>query len=153
MVTKGLIPRIPNAEGLSLGDMEALQLALICTPEKLGFSMGGRFFSLAKKEDSRWHCRKNGTPPLSLAASSVPAFAIIQDGRHELIERFVRPFAANRDSSWIDCWVLSEPRHGSDRFLVGSHEFRYPTSSPQTVAGAEGANYVVEGRKTSWIAN
>jgi alkylation response protein AidB-like acyl-CoA dehydrogenase len=90
---------------------------------------------------------------LSLVASSMPAMAVIADGRPELIARFVKPFAENRDASWIGCWALSEPRHGSDHFLVGGDEFRYPTATAQLVARSDGQEYVIEGQKASWVTN
>jgi alkylation response protein AidB-like acyl-CoA dehydrogenase len=90
---------------------------------------------------------------LSLLASSVPAIAAVADGRPELIARFVKPFVENRDASWIGCWALSEPRHGSDHFLVGGDEFRRPTTRAQLVAKFDGHEYVIEGRKASWVTN
>ena len=90
---------------------------------------------------------------LSLVASSLPATAVIADGRPELIAQFVKPFAENRDATWIGCWALSEPRHGSDHFLVGSDEFRYPATRAQLVARPEGHDYVIVGQKSSWATN
>ena len=90
---------------------------------------------------------------LSLLASSVPAIAVIADGRPELIARFVKPFAENRDATWIGCWALSEPRHGSDHFLVGGAEFRYPPATAQLVARLDGHDYVIDGQKASWVTN
>jgi alkylation response protein AidB-like acyl-CoA dehydrogenase len=90
---------------------------------------------------------------LSLVSSSVPAMAAVADGRNELIARFVKPFVENRDASWIGCWALSEPRHGSDHFLVGGDEFRYPTTPAQLVARFDGHHYVIAGRKASWVTN
>jgi alkylation response protein AidB-like acyl-CoA dehydrogenase len=90
---------------------------------------------------------------LSLVASSLPATAVIADGRPELIAQFVKPFAENRDATWIGCWALSEPRHGSDHCLVGSDEFRYPTTRAQLVARPDGHDYVIEGQKASWVTN
>jgi alkylation response protein AidB-like acyl-CoA dehydrogenase len=90
---------------------------------------------------------------LSLVASSVPAMAVIADGRPELIARHVKPFVENRDATWIGCWALSEPRHGSDHFLVGGPEFRYPTATAQLVARSDGHDYVIEGQKASWVTN
>ncbi len=90
---------------------------------------------------------------LSLLASSVPVMAVLADGRSELIEQFVKPFVENRDASWIGCWALSEARHGSDHFLVGGGEFRYPTTQPQLIARAEGQEYVIDGHKAPWITN
>jgi len=90
---------------------------------------------------------------LSLVASSIPATAVIADGRPELIAQFVKPFAENRDATWIGCWALSEPRHGSDHFLVGSDEFRYPTTRAQLVARPDGQDYLIEGQKASWVTN
>jgi alkylation response protein AidB-like acyl-CoA dehydrogenase len=53
----------------------------------------------------------------------------------------------------MGCWALSEPRHGSDQFLVGSEEFRYPTTRAQLVARANGHDYLIEGQKASWVTN
>ena len=90
---------------------------------------------------------------LALLASSLPFVALVTDGRTEMVDTFVKPFAANKDASWIGCWALSEPRHGSDAFLLGSDEFRYPTSSGQLVARVEGEHYTVNGQKAAWISN
>jgi len=90
---------------------------------------------------------------LSLVASTVPAMAVIADGRRESIERFVKPFVECRDASVIGCWALSEPRHGSDHFLVGGDEFRYPTSAAQLVLRTEADGCVIDGRKASWVTN
>lgn len=90
---------------------------------------------------------------LSLIASSFPAMAVVADGRAEMIRQFVKPFTANRDASWIGCWALSEPLHGSDHFLVGTDEFRYPTTGGQLVARAKGQEYVLDGFKASWVTN
>jgi alkylation response protein AidB-like acyl-CoA dehydrogenase len=90
---------------------------------------------------------------LGLMASSFPAIAVVADGRPEMIKRFVKPFAANRDASWIGCWALSEPRHGSDHFMVGTDEFRYPSVSGQLVARADGQSYILDGFKASWVTN
>jgi len=90
---------------------------------------------------------------LSLVASSLPAHALIADGRSKMIQQFVRPFVENQDASWIGCWALSELRHGSDHFLVGSDEFRYPTTGPDLVAHVDRQKYVLEGSKASWVTN
>ena len=90
---------------------------------------------------------------LSLLASSLPALAVIADGRSKMIQRFVKPFVENQDASWIGCWALSEPRHGSDHFLIGGAEFRYPTVGADLIAHAEGQKYMLEGRKAAWITN
>jgi len=90
---------------------------------------------------------------LSLLSSSLPVLALIADGRSKMIERFVKPFVENRDASWIGCWALSEPRHGSDHFLVGSDEFRYPTNGVDLIARADSRKYVLEGQKAAWITN
>lgn len=62
---------------------------------------------------------------LGLVTSSLPMRLLIDEGRSELIDAFVKPFAANRDGSRIGCWAVSEPRHGSNYFLIGSREFRH----------------------------
>lgn len=90
---------------------------------------------------------------LGLVASNLPMLALMREGRSDLIDRFVKPFAENRDATWIGCWAVTEPRHGSDYLLVGSEEFRYPTSSGQLVARTKREHYLLDGRKAAWIAN
>lgn len=90
---------------------------------------------------------------LGLVASNLPALALMAEGRPELTAQFVKPFAANRDASWIGCWAVTEPRHGSDYVLIGSEEFRFPTSSGQLIARREGEHYVLDGPKSNWIGN
>lgn len=90
---------------------------------------------------------------LGLAGSAIPFIAAVNDGRPELVDKFVTPFAANKDGSLIGCWALSEPRHGSDAFFLGGEEFRHPTSSGQVLARVDGDDYVVNGEKAAWISN
>ena len=90
---------------------------------------------------------------ISLAASMLPAQAALADGRAQIVDAFVKEFAANRDASWIGCWALSEPRHGSDHFMVGTREFRYPAPDSQLVARPDGDHFIVDGRKASWVTN
>jgi alkylation response protein AidB-like acyl-CoA dehydrogenase len=90
---------------------------------------------------------------VSLTSSAMPFIAIVCDGRRELIDAFVRPFAANRTGEWIGCMALSEPLHGSDSFAIGSEQFRHPQDLSQLVARLEGEQYVVDGEKAVWISN
>lgn len=90
---------------------------------------------------------------LGLVASNLPMLALMAEGRSELIDQFVKPFTADRDASWIGCWAVTEPRHGSDYVLIGSEEFRTPTSSGQLIARREGQHYLLDGPKSNWIGN
>jgi alkylation response protein AidB-like acyl-CoA dehydrogenase len=90
---------------------------------------------------------------VSLIASALPFMALARDGRSELVDAFVRPFAADEAGSWIGCLALSEPLHGSDAFAIGSEEFRHPSGRGQLVARREAEHYVIDGEKAAWISN
>jgi alkylation response protein AidB-like acyl-CoA dehydrogenase len=90
---------------------------------------------------------------MSLVVSSIPFLALIREEADRLIDRFVIPFAADKQASWIGCMALTEAQHGSDSFALGSREFRYPSSAPEVVAQSEADHYVVNGSKALWISN
>lgn len=90
---------------------------------------------------------------VSLLASALPFVALVRDGRGELVDQFVKPFAADRAGSCIGCLALSEPLHGSDSFAIGSEQFRSPSGRGQLVARLDGEHYVINGEKAAWISN
>lgn len=90
---------------------------------------------------------------VSLTSSAVPFLAVARDGRAELIDAFVRPFAADRTGAWIGCLALSESLHGSDAFAIGSEQFRNPSDRSRLIARMESEQYVIEGEKAAWISN
>jgi alkylation response protein AidB-like acyl-CoA dehydrogenase len=90
---------------------------------------------------------------VSLTSSAAPFMAVVWDGRSELIDAFVKPFAADKTASWVGGIALSESLHGSDSFAIGSEQFRHPSAQGQLVARLENDQYVIDGAKAAWISN
>lgn len=90
---------------------------------------------------------------MNLVVTSIPFQMLAREQDSGLIERFVRPFAADKRGTWIGCIALSEESHGSDSFAVGSREFRYPRFAAEVVARREGNDYIIDGSKALWISN
>jgi alkylation response protein AidB-like acyl-CoA dehydrogenase len=90
---------------------------------------------------------------VSLMLTGLP-FSFVAAARNtDLIEEFVRPFAADREAKLIGCWAISEPEHGSDQFLLGTEEFSDLSLSGQLRAYPDGEEYVTNGAKSAWVAN
>ena len=90
---------------------------------------------------------------ISIAVAGFPFSAVAACGDKALIDRFVKPFVADREAKLIGCWAISEPAHGSDELGVATDEFYDPRIRGQVVATPDGDNYVVNGQKAAWISN
>src|ERR1035437_3280196 len=51
---------------------------------------------------------------ISLGVAGFPFEALAATGNRELIDRYVKPFVADREAKYIGCWPVTEPAHGSD---------------------------------------
>ena len=56
---------------------------------------------------------------VSLMVTGLPFSFVAATGKLDLIDEFVRPFAADREGGFIGCWAISEPEHGSTSFFPG----------------------------------
>ncbi|HYB92227.1 MAG TPA: acyl-CoA dehydrogenase family protein [Candidatus Binataceae bacterium] len=90
---------------------------------------------------------------LSIGCAGFPAMTAARSGKPELFETFVKPWLSNRDASFIGCWAITEPNHGSDTLIVGTSDFHNPKVTGQVVARADGDSYVINGQKSSWVSN
>lgn len=90
---------------------------------------------------------------LAIGVSSFPSTVAAVSGNPDLYERFVKPFVENRDASFIGCWAITEPNHGSDQLMVGTPEYHNPAVTGQVVARPDGDSYVINGQKSSWVSN
>jgi alkylation response protein AidB-like acyl-CoA dehydrogenase len=90
---------------------------------------------------------------LSLLCASFPFSAAAASGNPDLYQKFVQPYLANRDGSLIGCWAITEPQHGSDVVMLGTHQFHDSRVSGQVVARADGDAYVISGQKAAWVSN
>jgi len=82
---------------------------------------------------------------ISLEVSTFPRFLARLSGNAALIERFDRPDV-------IGCWAITEPDHGSDVLLYGSHLQDMP-GRPNCVARRDGDQWVIRGQKAAWVSN
>jgi alkylation response protein AidB-like acyl-CoA dehydrogenase len=89
----------------------------------------------------------------ALLTSTIPFSSVVRLQDPELVERFARPFANDRSASLVGCWAMSEPHHGSDVLAVGASEFRYPQIPGELIARPESDDYVLTGRKSTWVGN
>ena len=89
----------------------------------------------------------------ALLTSTIPFTSVVRLQDPELVERFARPFANDRSASLVGCWAMSEPHHGSDVLAVGAPEFRYPQIPGELIARPESDDYVLTGRKSTWVGN
>ncbi len=90
---------------------------------------------------------------IALGVAPFPFAFVCLGGNTELIERYVKPFVADREGKIVGCWAVTEPEHGSDNILIGTPEFRDPRIVPQVRARREGDCWIVNGQKSSWVSN
>ena len=82
---------------------------------------------------------------ISLGVSAFPRVLARLSANPALIERFDRP-------DGIGCWAITEPDHGSDMLLFGSHLGDMP-GRPNCVAHLDGDRWVIQGQKAAWVSN
>lgn len=89
---------------------------------------------------------------VALAVSGFPAFAASMVAENELIEKIIVPFCENRDASFIGCWAITEPEHGSDTLIPGYPSFSDPDIPSNCVAQPDGDDYIINGQKAAWVS-
>ena len=89
---------------------------------------------------------------VALAVASFPAFAASMVAGNELIEKIIVPFCENRDASFIGCWAITEPEHGSDTLIPGYPSFSDPDIPSNCVAKPDGDDYIINGQKAAWVS-
>lgn len=90
---------------------------------------------------------------ISIAVAGFPFSALGACGDRELVDRFVKPFVADRNANFIGCWAISEPAHGSDELDVTTDHFFDPEIRAQVFARQENDYFVVNGQKAAWVSN
>ena len=90
---------------------------------------------------------------LAIGCAGFPASIAASSGNPELYESFVKPYVEDREASFIGCWAITEPSHGSDYVMVGTPEYHNPKVQGGVVARADGDSYVINGQKSSWVSN
>jgi len=90
---------------------------------------------------------------ISLAVAGFPFEALAATGNRELINRYVKPFVADREAKYIGCWPVTEPAHGSDWGSSILDDGDPSNRGGRVIARREGDDYVINGQKAAWVSN
>ncbi len=84
---------------------------------------------------------------IAFGAGGFPSNIAMMTGRSDLIEKF--------PADEIGCWAITEPDHGSD-MIDFNDNIVHPggnRGTPNTIARADGNEYVISGQKSAWVSN
>ena len=90
---------------------------------------------------------------IAMSVACFPAFFASMLPSDLLEEEILIPFCENRDATFIGCWGITEPDHGTDTLAPGTPEFANPDIKGQVTARLDGDEWVINGQKASWISN
>ncbi len=90
---------------------------------------------------------------ISLGVTSFPAFGVSLVPSDRLVEEILLPFCENKDASFIGCWAITEPDHGSDTLCPVTPQFHDPNIKGQCKAVLKGDEWVINGQKAAWVSN
>jgi len=90
---------------------------------------------------------------VSIGVDSFPAFFASLVGTDDLIKNVVEPFVGSTDCSFIGCWAITEPDHGSDTLMPGTPYFNNPGITGNVKARRDGDGWIINGQKSSWVSN
>ncbi len=93
-----------------------------------------------------------GSFGLTLTLNTSLDAAVAMGGTEEHIKNFTIPYCKCADASYIGCWAITEPDHGSDTVMPGYPSFRDPNIKAQCTARLDGNEWVIEGQKSSWVS-
>ena len=90
---------------------------------------------------------------VSFGASCMPAFFASMVPSERMAEEIILPFCENTDASFIGCWGMTEPEHGTDTLCPFTDQFKNSEISGQCRATLDGDEWVIEGQKAAWVSN
>jgi acyl-CoA dehydrogenase len=93
-----------------------------------------------------------GSFGLALSLNTSLDAAVAMAGTEELIKQFTIPYCECTDASYVGCWAITEPDHGSDTVMPGYPSFRDPNIGAQCRARLDGDEYVINGQKSAWCS-
>ncbi len=93
-----------------------------------------------------------GSFGLTLSLNTSLDAAVAMAGTEEHIEQFTIPYCECTDGSYIGCWAITEPGHGSDTVMPGYPTFRDPEIRADCKARLEGDEWVIKGQKSAWVS-
>ncbi|MBU0994277.1 MAG: acyl-CoA/acyl-ACP dehydrogenase [Proteobacteria bacterium] len=89
---------------------------------------------------------------VAIGVSSFPAFGAAMVPEETMVEEILIPYCENRDVSFIGCWGITEPDHGSDTLMPFHPSFSDPSIPSQCIATPDGDDYILNGQKSSWVS-
>lgn len=95
----------------------------------------------------------SGGMAVSLGVDCFPAFFASMVPNDKLISEIIEPFVNTTDNSFIGCWAITEPNHGSDQVSVGLPWHSDPSIRGQVHARLDEDEWVINGQKSSWVSN
>jgi alkylation response protein AidB-like acyl-CoA dehydrogenase len=90
---------------------------------------------------------------IGIGVSSFPAFFASMLPGERLEKEIIYPFCENKDATFIGCWGITEPDHGTDTLCPGTAEFYNPKIKGQVTARLDGDEWVINGQKAAWVSN
>lgn len=94
-----------------------------------------------------------GSFGLTLALNTSLETVWAMAGTEEHIQEFTIPYCRCKDASYVGCWAITEPDHGSDTVVPGYSSFRDPSIGAQCRARLDGNDYIITGQKSAWVSN
>jgi alkylation response protein AidB-like acyl-CoA dehydrogenase len=89
---------------------------------------------------------------IALGVASFPAYGASMVPEDTMIEEILVPFCENRDASFVGCWGITEPDHGSDTLMPHHPSFSNPDIPSQCTATLDGDHYIINGQKSAWVS-
>jgi alkylation response protein AidB-like acyl-CoA dehydrogenase len=93
-----------------------------------------------------------GSFGLTLALNTSLDAAVALGGTQEHVEQFTIPYCRCTDGSYVGCWAITEPDHGSDTVMPGYPSFRDSSIPAGCRARLDGDEWVISGQKSSWVS-
>ena len=90
---------------------------------------------------------------ISIGVSCFPAFFASMLPNDLLEQDIIYPYCQNTDASFIGCWSITEPNHGTDQLCPGTDAFRDSRIKGQLRASLDGDEWVINGQKSAWVSN
>jgi len=90
---------------------------------------------------------------IGIGVACFPAFFACMLPNDVLERNIINLFCENTDATFIGCWAITEPNHGTDQLCPGTEVFSNPEIKGQLRARLDGDEWVVNGQKSAWVSN
>ncbi|MBN1573238.1 MAG: acyl-CoA/acyl-ACP dehydrogenase [Deltaproteobacteria bacterium] len=90
---------------------------------------------------------------IAFGVACFPAFFASMLPSDRLADEILFPYCDNKDATFIGCWGITEPDHGTDTLAPGTPNFTDPKITGQVTARLDGDEWAINGQKASWVSN